>query len=339
MEVIRINGKDATSQIFIGERLSDMHMYVPQSNTFIITDTNVNKIYRKSFPNFPVFIMKAGEANKNLSTVAEIYRWLLDQGADRNSFIVGIGGGVVCDLAGFVASTFMRGVSFGFVATTLLAQVDASIGGKNGVDLDGYKNIVGTINHPKFVICDISMLKTLPYVELVSGLAEVVKHALIADSTKFEYIEKNSDSILALDLTMLEYLVTRSVRIKADIVEVDEREGGLRRVLNLGHTWGHAVEKITGISHGQAVSIGLVFAAKLSYNKGMLSEMEMDRIVNLLTKLGLHTQTNADSEIIFDTLQKDKKKVGNGVHYVLLRSIGAVEVVEISFDELKKYIA
>ncbi len=282
MEVIKIKGKESSSQIFIGERLGDLHMYIPQSNTFIITDTNVNKIYRKTFPNFPVFVMKAGETNKNLSTVAEIYRWLLDQGADRNSFIVGIGGGVVCDLAGFVASTFMRGVSFGFVATTLLAQVDASVGGKNGVDLDGYKNIVGTINQPKFVICDISMLKTLPYVELVSGLAEVVKHALIADSSKFEYIEKNSDSILALDLTMLEYLVTRSVRIKADIVEVDEREGGLRRVLNLGHTWGHAVEKITGISHGQAVSIGLVFTAKLSFNKGMITEIERDRIINLL---------------------------------------------------------
>ena len=337
--MIKIKGKESSSQIFIGERLGDLHMYIPQSNTFIITDTNVNKIYRKTFPNFPVFVMKAGETNKNLSTVAEIYRWLLDQGADRNSFIVGIGGGVVCDLAGFVASTFMRGVSFGFVATTLLAQVDASVGGKNGVDLDGYKNIVGTINQPKFVICDISMLKTLPYVELVSGLAEVVKHALIADSSKFEYIEKNSDSILALDLTMLEYLVTRSVRIKADIVEVDEREGGLRRVLNLGHTWGHAVEKITGISHGQAVSIGLVFTAKLSFNKGMITEIERDRIINLLLKLGLHIQSNADAAKVLETLQKDKKKIGNGVHYVLMKGIGAVEVVEISFDELKNYIA
>lgn len=338
MEVIKINGKEASSQIFIGERLGDLHMYIPQSNTFIITDTNVNRFYKKSFPNLPVFVLKAGEANKNLSTVAEIYRWLLDQGADRNSFIVGIGGGVVCDIAGFVASTFMRGVDFGFVATTLLAQVDASVGGKNGVDLDGYKNIVGTINQPKFVICDISMLKTLPYVELVSGLAEVVKHALIADSSKFEYIEKNSDAILALDLTMLEYLVTRSVRIKADIVEVDEREGGLRRVLNLGHTWGHAVEKITGISHGQAVSIGLVFTAKLSYNKGMITEVERDRIINLLLKLGLHIQSNADAAKVLETLQKDKKKIGNGVHYVLMKGIGAVEVVEISFEELKKYI-
>lgn len=339
MEVIKVDAKEASSQIFIGERLTNLYMYIPHNNVFIITDTNVDKIYRKTFPNLPTFVMKAGETYKNLSTVSEIYRWLLDHGADRNSFIVGIGGGVVCDLAGFVASTFMRGVNFGFVATTLLAQVDASVGGKNGVDLDGYKNIVGTFNQPKFVICDISMLKTLPYVELVSGLAEVVKHALITDRSKFEYIEKNSDSILALDLSMLEYLVTRSVKIKADIVAVDEREGGLRRVLNLGHTWGHAVEKITGISHGQAVSIGLVFAAKLSHNKGMLSEIEKDRVVNLLSKLGLQTQSSANPAEVLEVLQKDKKKIGSGVHYVLMRGIGAVEVLEISFDELKKYIS
>jgi 3-dehydroquinate synthase len=166
-----------------------------------------------------------------------------------------------------------------------------------------------------------------------------VKHALIADSSKFEYVEKNSDSILALDLSMLEYLVTLSVKIKANIVEMDEREGGIRRVLNLGHTWGHAVETITGIPHGQAISIGLVFAAKLSYNKGMLSESERDRIVTLLSNLGLQINSSADSAVVFETLQKDKKKKGNGVHFILMKGIGAVEVVEISFDDLKKHIA
>ena len=339
MEIIEIKSQSTISKILVGESVSNLQSYIPQSNIFIITDENVNRIYRNIFPKLPVFTIHAGESNKTISTAVDIHRWLLDQGADRNSFIIGIGGGVVCDLAGFVASTFMRGINFGFVATTLLAQVDASVGGKNGVDLDGYKNIIGTINQPKFVICDISMLKTLPYVELVSGLAEVVKHALIADSSKFEYIEKNFDSILALDLSMLEYLVSRSVRIKANIVEIDEYEGGLRRVLNLGHTWGHAVEKITGIQHGHAVGIGLAFTAKLSFHKGFLTESERDRIVTLLSNIGLHTQANADSEIIFETMQKDKKKIGNGVNYVLMKGIGAVEVVEISFDELKIYIA
>lgn len=338
MELIEVKGKGTISQILIGESITNLHKYIPPCNAFIITDDNVNRIYKGVFPNLPIFVIKAGEAAKNISSAVDIYRWLLDQGADRNSFIVGIGGGVVCDLAGFIASTYMRGISFGFVATTLLAQVDASVGGKNGVDLEKYKNIIGTINQPKFVICDISMLRTLPYIELVNGLAEVVKHALIADSTKFEYIEKNADAILALDLSMLEYLVTRSVKIKANIVEIDEFEGGLRRVLNLGHTWGHAVESITGIPHGQAVSIGLVFSAKLSFNRGMLSEADRDRIENLLLRLGLYTHSDADSTIVFETLQKDKKKKGNGVYYVLMKGIGEVEVVEIPFDELKNYI-
>lgn len=334
-----MNGKESNSQILIGESLSNLYKYIPKCDAFIITDENVDKLYRKSFPNLPIYVIPAGEVHKSLNTATEIYRWLLDNGADRNSFIVGIGGGVVCDLTGFIASTYMRGVCFGFVATTLLSQVDASVGGKNGVDLDGYKNIIGTFNQPQFVICDITLLKTLPKVEFVSGLAEVVKHALIADSAKFEYIEKNYAAILNLNPEMVEYLVTRSIKIKASIVDVDEREGGLRRVLNLGHTWGHAVETITGIPHGQAISIGMVFTARLSYSKGMITKQEKERIATLLSNLGLHTKSEADNATVFETLQKDKKKKGNGVHYILMKGIGAVEVVEISFDELKKFIA
>lgn len=339
MEIVEVKGNINTSRIIIGESIDNILNYTDKKKLFIITDRNVEKLYKKRFPVASVYAIDPGEYSKNFQTTIEIYRWLLNEDADRNSFIVGIGGGVVCDLSGFVSSTFMRGVEFGFVATSLLAQVDASVGGKNGIDLDGYKNIIGTFNQPKFVICDIAMLKSLPQIELANGLAEVVKHALIDDATKFEYIEKNYKSILSKDMEILEYLVSRSVKIKARIVEIDEHEGGLRRVLNLGHTWGHAVEKITSIPHGQAVSIGLVFAAKLSFSKGMLSETERDRIINLLSKLGLHTHSNADSTIVFETLQKDKKKKGNGVHYILLRSIGVVEVVEISFEELKKYIA
>jgi len=338
MELVEVIGNKSFSKILIGESIDKLQNYTEGRKLFIITDRNVERLYKNRFPKAVTFSMEPGEASKNLGTAAEIYRWLLDQGADRNSFIVGIGGGVVCDLAGFVASTFMRGVCFGFVATTLLAQVDASVGGKNGLDLDGFKNIIGTFNQPMFVICDITMLKTLPQIELANGLAEVVKHALIDDVEKFEYIERNYKSILALNLEMIEFLVTRSVKIKARIVEADERDCGLRRVLNLGHTWGHAVEKITGIPHGQAVSIGLVFTAKLSFNKGMLSEVERDRIVTLLSNLGLLIHSNANSKIVFETMQKDKKKKGNGVHYVLIRQIGAVEVVELSFEELKKYI-
>jgi len=339
MEVIKVNGKEASSQILIGESIKNLHKYIPQDNTFIITDGNVEGIYRDRFPDLPVFIFGAGESSKTLTMAADIYRWLLDLGADRHSFIIGIGGGVVCDLTGFVASTFMRGVKFGFVATTLLAQVDASVGGKNGVDFDGFKNIIGTFNQPEFVICDTAMLKTLPDAEFSNGMAEVVKHAIIADQSKFEFIEKNSDAILAQDMTMLKYLVSRSVKIKSDIVKVDEHETGLRRTLNLGHTWGHAIETITGIPHGQAVSIGLAFTATLSTFKGVLASSESDRIINLLTRLGLPVQSNTKPAVVLEILRKDKKKKGDGVHFVLIKGIGSVEVAEISFDELNKYIA
>lgn len=338
MELVEVKGSESFSQILIGESIDNLKNYTLNSKLFIITDGNVKRLYRNRFPIAPIYSIDPGEKSKNFQTTLNIYRWLLENNADRSSFIVGIGGGVVCDIAGFVASTFMRGVNFGFVATTLLAQVDASVGGKNGIDLDGYKNIIGTFNQPKFVICDISMLKTLSTIEFANGMAEVVKHALISDKLMFDDIEKNRTEILALNEGLIEYLVTRSVKIKASIVEADERENDLRRVLNLGHTWGHAVEKLTGIPHGQAVSIGLVFAANLSIEKGLLSIEERDRLENILSNFGLPTKTDANPKHIFEVLQKDKKRENEFVHFVLMKGIGSVEVERINLKELEKFI-
>lgn len=338
MEAVEVKGGKSISRILIGESLDNLLNYTVGGRLFIITDDNVNRLYGNRFPDAPVYSVKPGESSKSLQTVMEIYRWLLEHNADRTSFVVGVGGGVVCDLAGFVASTFMRGVDFGFVATTLLAQVDASVGGKNGVDLDGYKNIVGTINQPRFVLCDTSMLSTLPALEFVSGLAEVVKHALIADSSKFDFIESNVREILSLNKEMVNYLVTRSVQIKARIVESDEREQGLRRVLNLGHTWGHAVEKLTGLPHGHAVSIGLAFAASLSVAKGLMTQSEHSRLMNLLAALGLPTSTNANPVDLFEVLHKDKKRENDSVHFILMKGIGDVVIERISFNDIEKII-
>ncbi len=338
MELVEVKGSESFSQILIGESIDNLKNYTSNGKLFIITDVNVKRLYSDRFPIAPLYCIEPGEISKNFQTTIDIYRWLLENNADRTSFIVGIGGGVVCDMAGFVASTFMRGVNFGFVATTLLAQVDASVGGKNGIDLDGYKNIIGTFNQPKFVVCDISMLKTLPTIEFANGMAEVVKHALISDKLMFDDIGKNRVEILALNEGLIEYLVIRSVKIKASIVEADERENGLRRVLNLGHTWGHAVEKLTGIPHGQAVSIGLVFAANLSVEKGLLSIDERDRLENILSNFGLSINTDANPKHIFEVLQKDKKRENEFVHFVIMKGIGSVEVERINLKELEKYI-
>ncbi|MGE0079398.1 MAG: 3-dehydroquinate synthase [Bacteroidales bacterium] len=338
METILVKGKTSESTIIVGENIANLSKYILGKGVFIITDENVDKLYSNNFPDFPKYVVKAGEASKNLLSVSEIYRWLLDVGADRSSFIVGIGGGVVCDIAGFVASTYMRGIEFGFVATSLLAQVDASVGGKNGVDLDGYKNIVGTFNQPRFVICDTLMLKTLPSVELSNGLAEMVKHTLIADAADFAFMEENIERLMGCDVEVITSLLAKSVRIKASIVSADEQEKGERKKLNLGHTWGHAVEKISGLPHGQSVSIGLEFAARLSTEKGLLQNRDYMRLMNLLRELHLPICTNINPSRIFDALTKDKKKVADSIDFILMKGIGEVIIERIGLVDIQNFI-
>ena len=199
VKTIKIKGAGGDSLIIIGESLLNLGMYVPVEKTVIITDTNVWKWYGKDFPPCRVIKIEPGEKAKNLDTVLDIYEKLLESEVDRSFFIVGIGGGVVCDVAGFAASTFLRGIRFGFVSSTLLSQVDASVGGKNGVNLGGYKNLVGVFNQPEFVICDLSLLETLPRRELLNGFAEIIKHAAICDIELFAFLEDNHKKALSLD--------------------------------------------------------------------------------------------------------------------------------------------
>ncbi|MFW5663895.1 MAG: 3-dehydroquinate synthase [bacterium] len=337
MEKIVIEGKDNQSVILVGESVENLKKYMPDEGVFIITDENVNKYHGKSFPDFPIYVMKPGESSKDFWEVAKIYQWLLDEGADRHSFIVGIGGGVVCDIAGFVAATFMRGIPFGFVASSLLAQVDASVGGKNGVNLQGYKNIVGTFTQPDFVICDTAMLRTLPEDEFRNGMAEVIKHALIRDAEKFTYLQTHRQTLMDLQPGALNAIVSQSVKIKAAIVQADEREQGERRLLNFGHTWGHAVEKICRIPHGQAVAIGMVFAARLSVHHGFLQKEEYQKIINMLETYGLPVWVEIDKKKAFEVMLKDKKRERKHMHFILLESIGKAFVQETDIETLKTF--
>ncbi|MFN2394996.1 MAG: 3-dehydroquinate synthase [Bacteroidales bacterium] len=337
MEKITIQGKTGVSRILVGESLPALSRYIPATGVFIITDENVAGHYHSEFPDFPVYIVEPGEKSKDFAVMEKIWHWLLDQGADRSSFIVGIGGGVVCDLAGFVASTFMRGIPFGFVATSLLAQVDASVGGKNGVNLGGYKNIIGTFTQPEFVICDTSMLKTLPDNEFRNGMAEVIKHALIRDADKFEFLKSNRNAIMNREREAINHIVNRSVKIKATIVQADELERGERRILNFGHTWGHAVEKENKIPHGQAVSVGMAFAAGLSKHLGYLKEKDYNDILVLLHDYRLPLNIELDKNQVFDTLLKDKKKEKNHMNFVLLKTIGDAFVKEMDTKVIKDF--
>ncbi len=322
----------------IGERLENLYQYIPGSRPIIITDVNVQKICLMDSMPGDIITIGTGEKIKTLKTVQDIYTQLVSLGANRSSFIVGIGGGIVCDIAGFVASTFMRGVRFGFVATTLLAQVDASVGGKNGVNFNGYKNMIGVFNQPEFVICDPDLLKTLSEREILCGFAEIVKHAAIGDADLFAFLEQNHENARALDGQIIERLVLDSVTLKSSIVSRDETERGERRILNFGHTFGHALEKVMGVPHGEAVSMGITIASALSVKRGLLAVEDERRILSLMKHLKLPTRIESEHEQLFDALEKDKKRESNFINFVLLDGIGTAVVEKIPLEELKDTI-
>lgn len=334
MRVLEINGQTGRSKICVGERMGNLSQYLPDTATVVITDENVARHYQQDFPPCERIVLETGESIKTLDTVRELYERLIALAADRSVFLIGIGGGIVCDITGFTASTYLRGVRFGYVPTTLLAQVDASVGGKTGVNFAGYKNMIGVFSQPEFVICDPQALMSLPETELAAGFAEVIKHAAIADAGYFSFLEKNTGNGMEMSLDILEKIIYESVAIKAAIVGRDETEKGERRKLNFGHTFGHAVEKTTGLPHGMAVSIGMMTAAKLSAAKGMLDAKDVDRIENLLARFSLPTRLDFDADRVMDAMARDKKREGDHIHFVLLSAIGKAVIAPISLAEL-----
>lgn len=338
MKTFEIPGQTGHCTIYIDETLHNLPNHVSGKRLVIITDRNVRQYYEKSFPKADIIQIGQGEDNKNLESIQSIYRQMLDLEIDRSCFVVGIGGGIVCDMAGFAASTYLRGLPFGFVASTLLAQVDASVGGKNGVNFYGFKNIVGVFRQPAFVITDINMLKTLPHNELVCGFAEVIKHALIADKDYVQFLETHADGALALDLNVMERVIFDSVRIKSAVVTRDEIETGERRKLNFGHTLAHALEKSMCILHGEAVSAGMMFAVNFSVKRNLLSREEADQIKQLLERYELPVRVAAFKDSLKDAIRQDKKRQDHGIHFVFLKSIGEAIVEKVTIKEIEEAI-
>ena len=338
MKGLRIEGPSGASVIAVGESIERLASYLGGLRSVVITDPQVRATQGVRFPASPVVEIGLGEESKTLRTVEEIYEAFLALEMDRAWVVIGVGGGVVCDVAGFAASTYLRGLRFGFVPTTLLAQVDASVGGKNGVNLRAYKNLVGTFAQPAFVLCDFGLLGTLPACEVRNGVAEVVKTAAIGDRDLFAFLEESCDGVLSLERDPLERIVYDSLRVKAGIVSRDEREAGERRKLNFGHTLGHAVEKVCRLRHGEAVSIGMVAAARLSVARGLLPAAEAERLEGLLEKLGLPVRIEADPALINDALRKDKKRQDGEIHFVLLDGIGSARVEPIGIGDLGRVI-
>ncbi len=305
----------------------------------IITDHNIDRIYGALFPKgVPVIAVKPGEESKSISTIEDIVSQMVSIGIDREGFVLGIGGGVVCDIAGFVASVYMRGVEFGFISTSLLSQVDASTGGKNGINVSGSKNVIGLFNQPRFVICDSAMLKTLPESEYFQGLSELLKAALIADRELLETIISLSGQLSSADLSPIDDLVFRAVEIKASVVTRDEREHGVRRILNFGHTFGHAAELCYNIPHGNAVAWGMLAAIKFSRSEGYLSGEDSETLAGLIESLNILPDKSIDVDRVADRIQYDKKRSGEGIHFVFLRSPGEAFTRLVSISDLALFL-
>ena len=319
-------------------------------NLCIVTDTHVEPLYAEEVKRVltrvaakvSVFIFEAGEKNKNLNTVQQLYKALIENQLDRKSLVVALGGGVVGDLSGFGAATYLRGIDFIQIPTTLLSQVDSSVGGKTGVDFDQYKNMVGAFHQPRLVYMNMNTLRTLPPVEFACGMGEVLKTGLICDADFYEYVLAEHKAIRALDTKALARMIRRCCEIKAGVVERDPKEKGERALLNFGHTLGHAIEKLKDFTwlHGECVAAGCCLAAEISCIKGNISKEEVDDIKGVFEAFDMNgdiSELSADD--IVKTTKSDKKMVGDKIKFVLLRSVGDAYIdMSVTDDEMKQVL-
>lgn len=345
MKTVTVDLQERSYPIYIG--IHTLHFFASYltkhchgKKAFIITNEKVRALYlepvmasfKESGITVTAITIKDGEEYKTQETVTTIYDRLIEEQCERSSSIIALGGGVVGDIAGFVAATFLRGINFVQIPTTLLAQTDSSVGGKVGINHPHGKNMIGAFYQPKFVFIDIDVLKTLERREFIAGLAEVVKYGIIRDADLFKYIEDHIDTCLQYDINDMVHLVETSCRIKADVVREDETEMGVRAILNYGHTFGHAVETLTNYQvyrHGEAVLIGMIIAAKQACESGMMSKEDMDRQNRLIIKLFLpKIDKKITAKKMTTAMQQDKKVENSKICLILPTRIGNVTIVK-----------
>ncbi len=330
---------EKTVNYYFDAACADLEAIISKDRTILVTDENVFAAQPAIFTGWRTIIIKAGEQFKQQAAVDFIIGQLIEMQADRNTFIVGVGGGVVTDITGYAASVYMRGLKFGFVPTTILAMVDAAIGGKNGVDVGPYKNLVGLIKQPDFLLFDYSLLQTLPQEQWVNGFAEIIKHACIKDAALFKLLEQNELAAFQSDAILLSNLIERNVQIKTTVVLSDEFEKGERKLLNFGHTLGHAIENTYQLLHGHAVSIGMVAACNISEEINQFDSAEKARLIKLIAKYHLTTGLAIDKDKIWKLLTLDKKRVSNEMSFILLNKIGEGVIYRIPMVQLEDLIS
>ncbi|GMQ65017.1 3-dehydroquinate synthase [Vallitalea maricola] len=342
MKQIEVKTKTNNYNIIISNNFNSLQEHLSKigmdhKKICIITDDNVSKLYldtlcsilSKITDELSYLVIPHGEANKNLDTINIIYKKMIEEKLDRESYIIALGGGVTGDMVGYASATYMRGNNFIQIPTTLLSQVDSSIGGKTGVDFDGYKNIVGAFHQPKLVYINTNTLLTLPKKEISAGMGEIIKHGLIASKEYFTYIRANSSKIMNLDNEIMEQLIYESCVIKSKVVSMDEKEKGVRATLNFGHTIGHAVERLFDFNllHGECVGLGMVSAAYLSYLLNQIDSSELDDIKACIQSFDLPIKIDKLNELeIYNELYHDKKTKNNELNFILLNGIGSCEI-------------
>lgn len=321
---------------------------IKNRNICIVTESNVGPIYAENLKerlstmckDVYIFQFKAGEASKNLDTVYELYAYLIDKKFDRNDMLLALGGGVTGDLTGFTAATYLRGVRFIQLPTSLLAQVDSSIGGKTGVDFNGYKNMVGAFYQPVLVYINLSTLKSLPEREYLSGMGEIIKHGFIKDKGYLNWLNDNYEHILALEYDSLEYMISESCMIKRSVVEYDPKETlGERALLNFGHTLGHAIEKNSDFSllHGECVTLGMLSALEISFAKGYITKETVAFGKSIIKKFMLpETAAGLSKDSVVETTKSDKKMDSDKIKFILLKNLGTA-IIDTSVTDEEMY--
>ncbi|MCO5239051.1 MAG: 3-dehydroquinate synthase [Chitinophagaceae bacterium] len=336
MDPIQFKFSNTSTRFYFDHNFSQLKKIADPKSAILITDENLFSSHTATFRNWNTIVLKPGEAFKVQATADSVIEQMIAFAADRKTTLIGIGGGVITDITGYVASIYMRGIPFGFVPTSVLAMVDASIGGKNGIDIGVYKNMVGTIRQPGFILHDYNLLRSLPQNEWVNGFAEIIKHACIKDAAMFRELEAATLKTYQQKKAVLHALVRRNAMIKIKVVQKDEFEKGDRRLLNFGHTLGHALENQYELSHGQAISIGMTYAAHISARlKGF---KDTDRVVKLLERYELPTYASFNKKKVMEVLKMDKKRERKEMNYVLLEKTGKAVMESISLSQLEKII-
>lgn len=332
----KVKFSNSTVSFVLDGSFTAIEKIVDKNQAIYITDENVYALHQKKFKGKKTIVIPAGEEHKQQATVDFIIEALLNFGATRQSVLIGVGGGVVTDMVGYVAGVYMRGVAVGFVPTTILAMVDASIGGKNGIDVGLYKNMVGLIRQPQFLVYDVDFLKSLPKHQWENGFAEIIKHAAIKDAKMMKELSMNNIGYYQKNKKALASLIERNVQIKIKVVQKDEFEKGDRKLLNFGHTLGHAIENEHALLHGHAISIGMVYAAKISQVLQNFSGVGL--LVDTLKQYGLPTSMHFNIDAAMEVMQKDKKNAKSGMQYVLLNKIGKAVYETVPLKTLQKLI-